>query len=801
MPVPTSRSDPTQVSCGTGACSRFPYDQVRNFGVTYINRPPEGFKMPSGKSLNVVQRESFFDDSFFKESWEDFERAIQSVLDKFDNKGLKVNQGSRSECRDVYSKIRTSKIDEDLYASQALQITEKDGKFQAVMDVKDFNPRELQVRAVDDRIVVEGSYQKVSEDGSSSSSKSFYKEFTLPSAADIDLVTTALSKDGVLTIKAPKKEGAAVTVGPKNSSSSTSSIQQSSFSDGGSTSSFKSSSSKMVIQSSSSFESSSTDGLESLPKEMREKLMFSDSGFGSTKTSTCSSPAPSEVGSESSRVSSTMEFDLAKKAPTRTEVAFNVTSPSQPTPQPIFKPVHQQGPNLQQPPQPQFQQPPQPQFQPPSQPQFQPPSQPQFQPPSQPQFQPPSQPQFQPPSQPQFQPPSQPQFQPLSQPQFQPPSQPQFQPPSQPQFQPPSQPQFQPPSQPQFQQPPQPQFQQPPQPQFQQPPQPQFQPPTQPQFQPPTQPQFQQPTQPQFQQPTQPQFQQPPEFSKPSQFLQQQINRQMFQQFPQPAATGFQPMAKTAPRAPFAPTQVVGSGNQSNISVTEENGRRILTSQTSNVVQEKDGFMEHRETAAEIKDKDSQAARREATTKISRQEEDPEGKSKLSEAADAAEVSESCIQHMPDGSIMSVKKSSSSASSVKKSFSSTGDAGSFFQTPDFPTGFGDLKNLMNRGQSLMSQMSTDSMASTLSGRSGFSDMSNFSHFSDTSSQYSGMSNFSNMSNFSDMSPMSPRSQNQNVPSPGSMAQDFNSSRVVKSFSSSSTFNKSSFSSNLGDKNF
>lgn len=29
------------------------------------------------------------------------------------------------------------------------------------MDVKDFNPRELQVRAVDDRIVVEGSYQKV----------------------------------------------------------------------------------------------------------------------------------------------------------------------------------------------------------------------------------------------------------------------------------------------------------------------------------------------------------------------------------------------------------------------------------------------------------------------------------------------------------------------------------------------------------------------------------------------------------------------------------------------------------------
>lgn len=41
-----------------------------------------------------------------------------------------MDQGSRTQCRDVYSKIRTSKIDEDLYASQALQINEKDGKFQ-----------------------------------------------------------------------------------------------------------------------------------------------------------------------------------------------------------------------------------------------------------------------------------------------------------------------------------------------------------------------------------------------------------------------------------------------------------------------------------------------------------------------------------------------------------------------------------------------------------------------------------------------------------------------------------------------
>lgn len=664
--------------------------------------------MASGKSLNVVQRESFFDDSFFKEAWEDFDRAMQRVLDKFDNRGLMINEGSRNECRDAYSKIRSNRIEEDLYASQALQITEKDGKFQVVMDVKDFNPRELQVRAVDDRIVVEGGYQKVSQDGTSKSLKSFYKEFTLPDAADIDQVTTALSKDGVLTIRAPKKEGAAITEGPKksSSSSSSSSMQQSSFNqnDNNSTSSFKSSSSKTVIQSSSSFESSSNDGFDSLPKEMRERLMFSDSGFGSTKTSTCSSPAPSETGSECSRVSSTMEFDLSKKAPVRSEVSFNVASPSQPTPQPMFT----QPPVGHQPPQHMPQGPQQTMYQQPQQPTYQHPQMPPLHQPQPPMYQPHQQ---------------------------------------QPMYQPPNQ------SMPQYQQPPQTMPQQPTQPMHQRP-------------QPPTYQQFQQQSQPKYQQ--------------------------------QP-----QPLSQTAPQGPQPKSFGTGSGNQSNVSITEENGRRVLTSQTSNIVQEKDGVMEHRETAAEITDKNSQAARREATTKMSKHEEDPEGKFKRSEAADAAEVSESCIQQMPDGSIMSVKKSSTSTSSVKQSFStSAGDMGGFFQTPNFPTGFDDLRNLMDRGHSLMSQMSTDSMASTLSGRSGFTDMSNFTHFSDASSKFSDMSNFSNLSNFSDMSSMSHQHM-ANMANMANMFPETNSSRLMKSFStssSSSSVNKS-FSSNFGDGNF
>ena len=37
-----------------------------------------------------MERDGFFDDTFFKEAWDDFDRAMQSVLDRFDNTGLKV---------------------------------------------------------------------------------------------------------------------------------------------------------------------------------------------------------------------------------------------------------------------------------------------------------------------------------------------------------------------------------------------------------------------------------------------------------------------------------------------------------------------------------------------------------------------------------------------------------------------------------------------------------------------------------------------------------------------------------------
>merc|ERR1711970_920680 len=208
------------------------------------------------KSLILAEHGSFFDDAFFKDAWEEFDKAMQGVLDKYETKGTKINSSNRLASTETYRQIRSASIGKDLYASQALQITEKDGKFNCVMDVKDFNPKDLSVRVVDDRVVVEGKYMHKTEDGSSMASKQFYKEFNMPPSADIDQVATALSKDGILTVKAPKRDGDAPRPsGPitQSSASQSSSVQQSSnVSDDGT------SMKKSMQSSSSSFSSSSS---------------------------------------------------------------------------------------------------------------------------------------------------------------------------------------------------------------------------------------------------------------------------------------------------------------------------------------------------------------------------------------------------------------------------------------------------------------------------------------------------------------------------------------------------------------
>uniref|UniRef100_A0A8C1W3E7 Obscurin-like protein 1 n=1 Tax=Cyprinus carpio TaxID=7962 RepID=A0A8C1W3E7_CYPCA len=201
----------------------------------------------------------------------------------------------------------------------------------------------------------------------------------------------------------------------------------------------------------------------------------------------------------------------------------------------------------------------QPQLQPILQPQSQPMLQPQPQPILQPQLQPILQPQPQPTLQPQLQPILQPQLQPMLQPQLQPMLQPQLQPILQPQPQPMLQPQLPPILQPQLQTMLQPQLQPILQPQLQTMLQPQLQPILQPQLQPILQPQLQTMLQPQLQPILQPQLQT---------ILQPQLQ------------TMLQPQLQTMLQPQLQPT------NQTNASVSEDEGSDLITIQESGMDQD-----------------------------------------------------------------------------------------------------------------------------------------------------------------------------------------------------------------------
>lgn len=43
------------------------------------------------RDIRVQDRGSFFDDAFFKDSWNDFDTAMQRVLDRFDSYGIRVS--------------------------------------------------------------------------------------------------------------------------------------------------------------------------------------------------------------------------------------------------------------------------------------------------------------------------------------------------------------------------------------------------------------------------------------------------------------------------------------------------------------------------------------------------------------------------------------------------------------------------------------------------------------------------------------------------------------------------------------
>lgn len=103
-----------------------------------------------------------------------------------------------TELRQLESRNRGQKKPGDHHL---LPTTGKDG-FQVCVDVQQFQPNEITVKTVDNCVIIEGKHEE-REDDHGFVSRQFTRRYALPKGYDPNTVSSTLSSDGVLTVKAP----------------------------------------------------------------------------------------------------------------------------------------------------------------------------------------------------------------------------------------------------------------------------------------------------------------------------------------------------------------------------------------------------------------------------------------------------------------------------------------------------------------------------------------------------------------------------------------------------------------------
>ncbi|KAF8796327.1 alpha-crystallin B chain-like [Argiope bruennichi] len=77
-------------------------------------------------------------------------------------------------------------------------------KFKVMLNVSQFKPNEIDIKTVDNNIVIHGKHEeKTDEHGFIS--REFTRRYMLPEGTDPKTVKSSLSANGILTIEAPKK--------------------------------------------------------------------------------------------------------------------------------------------------------------------------------------------------------------------------------------------------------------------------------------------------------------------------------------------------------------------------------------------------------------------------------------------------------------------------------------------------------------------------------------------------------------------------------------------------------------------
>eukprot|EP00092_Neocalanus_flemingeri_P002649 GFUD01002837.1.p1 GENE.GFUD01002837.1~~GFUD01002837.1.p1 ORF type:complete len:466 (-),score=137.47 GFUD01002837.1:376-1773(-) len=189
------------------------FDDIRRDSAFEDRKKEFGFNNDS--LFNEKRRDSAFDDLRRDSS---FNSAISnsrtgSIFDKerssfFDEKSMFDKERTGSLFDDRKERSGSLFDDRSLFASNSEQngisrVQYDDDTYKIHVNVEKYNPEELVIKTVDNTVIVEAKHEEKTSDGRSYATQSFNQSFTLPRGVNPELVSSALSKEGVLTISAP----------------------------------------------------------------------------------------------------------------------------------------------------------------------------------------------------------------------------------------------------------------------------------------------------------------------------------------------------------------------------------------------------------------------------------------------------------------------------------------------------------------------------------------------------------------------------------------------------------------------
>merc|ERR1711971_1072233 len=194
----------------------------------------QNVEMFHSRIVPLTRKGFFWDDPFFTNVWEDFEKlrsdiwkGNQDFFSRFQQTRQDQQVNSLQHSRNLTFNRNSFESDPDFGLSrrwlmpkgifdedsanfqlkdQVLRVKDDENKFEVSIDTHGFKPEDLQVRVQNNIVSISAKHEeKTSESNSKSySSRQLSKCFTLPQGCKMDTVSSHLSKDGLLIISAPK---------------------------------------------------------------------------------------------------------------------------------------------------------------------------------------------------------------------------------------------------------------------------------------------------------------------------------------------------------------------------------------------------------------------------------------------------------------------------------------------------------------------------------------------------------------------------------------------------------------------